>query len=183
MRVSFHKWGRPLPTGALPLGGNYSITTVRYQMTETQQITEKDNSALSQVLALLSTDQIRFVVARQEHNTDKDAALSIGMRPGLVYAWRRDGAPIDEAVRLMALDGLVVAQHIRRRNLAKAMMVKVSGLDLQDDERLRQSVASEIIEWELGKAKQGIEHSGDVQLTHVHDLTDDQLAAIAARGS
>jgi len=140
---------------------------------------ENSTSALSQVLSALSVDQIRFVIARQECNTDKEAAESLGLRPATVAQWKYLGAPIDEAVHLMALDGLVVAQHVRRRNLAKAMLVKVGGLDLADDERLRQSVATEIIEWELGKAKQGMEHSGNVTLTHVQDLTDDDLARIA----
>jgi len=126
-------------------------------------------------------DQIRFVVARQEHPTDKETAEAISISPDTVKYWKRNGAPIDETCTLMALDGLIVASDLRRRNLAKAMMVKVSGLDLEDDERLRQSVASEIIEWELGKAKQGLEHSGEVTVTHVQDLTDEQLTFIATR--
>jgi len=53
----------------------------------------------------------------------------------------------------MASDGLIVAHHVRRRNLAKAMLVKVAGLD-SDDERTRQNVSTEIIEWEMGRAQQ-----------------------------
>ena len=122
---------------------------------------EKSSSdELGQVLARLSTDQIRFVVARQEFSTDKESAQEIGVKPDTVYQWKHRGVPIDEAVRLMVADGLMVATELRRRNLAKAMAVKVAGLD-EKDSRLRQGVATEIIEWETGKARQKIEHGGD----------------------
>jgi len=121
---------------------------------------EKSSSdELEQVLCQLSTDQIRFVVARQEFATDKEAAQEIGVKPDTVYQWKHRGIPIDEAVRLMALDGIVVAKELRRRNLAKAMAVKVAGLD-SAKEITRQNVATEIIEWEMGKATQKSEVSG-----------------------
>jgi len=67
-----------------------------------------------------------------------------------VYRWPD---VVKQAVALMAADGLKTAMHIRRKHLAKAMLVKVRGLD-SDDERIRQSSATEIIEWEMGKAAQ-----------------------------
>ena len=126
-------------------------------MAESQSNQEKSTSdALEAVLAELTLDQISFVVARQQTATDKEAAEDIDIKPNTVYGW----PPIvKEAVRLMAMDGLVTARHIRRRNLAKAMLVKVKGLD-SDDETIRQRVSTEVIEWELGKAKQTTEHSG-----------------------
>lgn len=113
---------------------------------------------LEAILARLSTDQIRYVVARQEFATDKEAAEEVGISPRTVYSWGND---VREAVRMMAVDGMVTAQHIRRRNLAKAMLIKVKGLD-SDDDVLRQKVATEIIEWEMGKAKQTNALEGDV---------------------
>ena len=123
----------------------------------TQGIPEKSiPDTLETVLAQLSTDQIRFVVARQEYTSDKEAAKAVGIKPDTVYHW----PPIvAEAVRLMAEDGLVTALHVRRRNLAKAMLVKVAGLD-SDDERVKQTTATEIIEWELGRAAQKQEITG-----------------------
>jgi len=63
----------------------------------------------------------------------------------------------------MAYDGVLTALEIRRRNLARAMAVKAAGLDSRD-ERIRQNAATEIIEWELGKANQKTEskNSGEV---------------------
>lgn len=123
------------------------------------QQTSPENSIseeLSEVLSRLTTNQIRFVVARQEAQTDREAAESIDLRPDTVYRWPDD---VKLAVQLMARDGLTTATHIRRRHLAKAMLVKIGGLD-SDDESVRQKVASEIIEWELGKAAQRQELSG-----------------------
>jgi len=114
---------------------------------------------LDAALALLTPDQIRFIVARQECPTDKEAAEQIGISPATVSYWKNKGAPIDDVLRLMSLDGLVTALHIRKRNLAKAMLVKVGGLD-SEDERLRQGVATEVIEWELGKSAQRTELTG-----------------------
>ena len=122
---------------------------------------EKSSSdKLHQVLGKLSTDQVRFIVARQEFSTDKEAAIEIGVKPDTVSQWKHKGVPIDEAVRLMAMDGLIVAQEVRRRNLAKAMLVKVEGLD-ESNPRIRQNVATEIIEWEMGRATQRQEVSGE----------------------
>jgi len=116
----------------------------------------KEKPSFDDVLSQLSVDQKRFIVARQEHSTDKAAAESIDVRPNTVYQWKHAGAPIDKAVEMMADDGVILAAHLRRRNLAKAMLTKVAGLD-SDDEKLRQGVATELIEWEMGKAGQTLE--------------------------
>jgi hypothetical protein len=138
---------------------------------ENQQNQRKSISdQLMAALAQLSTDQIRFVVARQDCATDKEAAMAIGIKPDTAYHW----PPIvKEAVRLMTEDGLSVARHVRRRNLAKAMLVKVGGLD-SGDESLRQRVATEIIEWEMGRAQQPIEHGGGVTIYLPDNQRDDK---------
>ena len=129
---------------------------------------ESISEQLATVLRQLTSDQIRFIVARQEVATDKEAAEAIGVKPDTVYQWKsRYGAPIDEAVRLMIADGLVVAGELRRRNLAKAMAVKVAGLD-DADSKLRQGVATEIIEWEMGKPTQPTEQKGEYTIRVVY---------------
>jgi len=98
------------------------------------------------------------------------------MSESAVYRWPD---AVKRAVKLMAGDGLVTALHLRRRVLAKAMLVKVRGLDT-DDERLRQQTATEIIEWELGKATQRTDNktdvSGDIHLS----WGDDDISPKAA---
>lgn len=122
--------------------------------------TSSDAQKLEALLEQLNTNQKRFVIARQEHTTDKEAAQSIGLSPDTVKNWKYGGTPIDEVVELMTNDGLVMALHLRRKALAKAMAVKIAGLDINDDS-LRQKVATEIIEWEMGKATQRQEVTGE----------------------
>ena len=133
-----------------------------------KSIQERLSAALSQ----LSTDQIRFVVARQEFSTDKEAAENIGIKPDTVYRWPE---VVKEAVQLMAQDGLVTAIHLRKRNLAKAMLVKVGGLDSRDD-KIAQGVATEIIEWEMGKAAQSVE----INIDSIRDELAHKLNRITA---
>lgn len=112
---------------------------------------EKTSSdRLSEVLEHLTVDQMRFVVARQEFATKKEAALSMGIEPDTVYHWPKF---VDEAIRLTALKIHESAVELRKRNLLKAMLIKVSGLD-SDDASIQQKVATEIIEAELGKPTQ-----------------------------
>jgi hypothetical protein len=132
-------------------------------MTE-QMATESDNActseALDVVLGQLSPEQIRYAIARREAKSVTDAAAAVGMARQSYYKWpEEERAQIDEAVRLMARDGLVTAMHLRRRALAEAMAVKVAGLRSRD-ERVRQATATELIEWELGKATQRSEVTG-----------------------
>jgi len=125
---------------------------------DNQTITDNDiQEQLESVLAQLSTDQIRFVVARQEHSTDTAAAEAVGISRDIVYHWP---PVVKQAVRMMASDGMITALHLRRRNLAKAMLTKVDGLE-SGDERVQQSVATEIIEWEMGRATQPIDMAPD----------------------
>jgi len=132
-------------------------------MSETNQSVEIHESQLTEELTAiaeqLTVDQMRFVQARQEHNTDKAAAESLEISPDTIKSWKRKGYPIDRACELMAQDGLIFAASVRRKNLLKAMLVKVAGLD-SDDERLRQAVSTEIVEWEMGKATQTQRHEG-----------------------
>ena len=110
--------------------------------------TNQEKTRLSQILPQLTKEQLRFIVALQEYPSKDAAAKAIKVKPSTVYAWPDI---VDEAARLLAEDAVIAAREIRRRNLVKAMGVKAAGLDSKDDS-LRQKVASEIIEWELGKA-------------------------------
>ena len=137
---------------------------------------EPSGDELESVLEQLTTDQIRFVVARQECATDREAARMIKVSESTVYRWPD---VVKRAVTLMAQDGLKTAMYIRRKSLAKAMLVKVKGLD-SNDERIRQGAATEIIEWETGKANQPItgKDGGPVTMRVVYgdDGPDDSTA-------
>lgn len=115
---------------------------------------------LETILNQLTSEQIRFVVARQSCTTMRQAAKEIGVNEDVAYRWPKI---VERAVQLTAQNSVITALYLRRRALAKAMAIKAKGLDSKD-ERVRQSTATEIIEWELGKAKQSVEHSGDVNV-------------------
>lgn len=143
-------------------------------MTESNEKTPE--ATFEQLVAQLTLDQMRFVTARQECSTDKEAAESIGISPDTVKTWKQKGYPIDDVARLMVYDGIVIAKVMRRRNLAKAMAIKCAGLN-SDDERIRQSVSTEIIEGELGKPKQTVDQntSGEVVVRLVGNVGPDDV--------
>lgn len=112
-----------------------------------------ENVNFSDVFKKLSKDQLRFVVAMQDCNSKKEAAKMIGLNPNSVYNW---GDEVDDAIMALALDITQSAREMRKKALAKAVAVKLAALD-SDDERIRQAAATEIIEAELGKAKQAMD--------------------------
>lgn len=111
---------------------------------------------LSDLWRNLSRNQRRFVVAMQECATKKEAAEAIGLEPDTVYRWP---GIVDEAINALSADVEAAVWDIIADSAAKAAMVKVAGLDESDD-RLRQAVASEILDRFLGKPTQRQEISG-----------------------
>jgi hypothetical protein len=151
-------------------------------MTDTPENPRESNSeeTLEDCIEQLTTDQIRYVVARQEFTSDKETAEALDMKPDTVWHWP---PVVKRAVRLMAEDGMVMARHIRRKALAKAMLTKTSGLDSKD-ESIRQRVATEIIDWEMGKAQESLDLTtkGERILTDARTELQrrvDRLAAVA----
>lgn len=118
----------------------------------------QEKQKLQTILAHLTKDQLRFIVALQEHHTKDAAAKAINIKVATVYNWPAE--LIDEAARLMALDVANSALELRKRNLIKAMGVKAAGLDSKN-ESIRQKVATEIIEGELGKAQEKLDLTSD----------------------
>jgi len=116
-------------------------------------------------------------------STDKEAAEAVGVRPNTVAEWKRDGVLIDLAVKLLIHDGLVLSRTILRRSVAEAAAVKRAGL-YSDDEKVRQSAATEVLDRELGKAMQPQAVTHDIQSdgrleTYLKDLAN---AMAALRG-
>ena len=104
----------------------------------------------------LNHNQRRYVVASLEYPTKKEAAQAIGIEADTVYRWPEI---VDQAVQLASDKTRETAIGILAESLTKAVMVKIAGLD-SDDEKVRHIVATEIIDRMLGKATQAIEHTG-----------------------
>lgn len=107
-------------------------------------------STLQQLLAQLSQEQLRFVAAMQLCVSKKEAAISIGIQPNTVYKWP---SVVDEVLGLINEDHLQATRDLARQALFKAMVTKIDALD-SDDDNTRQKAATELIEWNLGKALQ-----------------------------
>lgn len=116
----------------------------------------KFNGELGEIWEGLTPDQRAYVVARLDYPTKKDAAFHIGLKPQTIYQWPKE---VERAYDLLKEDILLGAVDIIRVSLAKAAMIKVSGLD-SDDERIKQAVATEILDREMGKPTQRNEHTG-----------------------
>lgn len=117
-------------------------------------------SELDDLLRQLSVTQLKYLSERVLCDNDTEAAKRIGVDPNTIYRW----PPIvQEALKLMHLDGVHLALELRRRALSKAMQIKVEGMDSKN-ERIRQAVCTEIIEWNLGKATQPTENKDEVKV-------------------
>ena len=106
----------------------------------------------------LTATQWRFITAMLEDRsrTKKDAAAHLGISEQTVYRWDKH---VNEALELALADLHAAALEYRKQQLLKAIAVKVAGLD-SDDESIRHKTATELIEWELGRAVSRQEHTG-----------------------
>lgn len=105
---------------------------------------------LESILAQLSHDQLRYVTVRLQMESKSDAAKAVGLKPNTCSHWP---SYVERAVTLISQQQLETARHILEHTLVKAMMVKIAGLD-SPKEQTRQAVATEIIEWNLGRPRQ-----------------------------
>jgi len=129
-----------------------------------QEITRSDDDnlgqdRLAQVLARLSTEQLRFVAARQNFATDKEAAKHVGIKPDTVYQWKHKGIPIDDAVKLICLDGILAGRKLLERAFVDAVQVKIEGLT-NKRWSVRSACSSEIMDRVDGKPVQRQELGG-----------------------
>jgi hypothetical protein len=100
----------------------------------TNQESAKIRIELEAILNTLSLDQLKYVAVRPYVQFNREAAEQIGIRQEEVSRWK-NRADVDRAVKLMAMDGVILAKTMRRRALAKAMQVKIEGLDDKTDKR------------------------------------------------
>jgi hypothetical protein len=118
----------------------------------------QDKSTTEGVFLLLSDSQWRFVTTMiaNPDMSKAEAARAIDLKPQTIYAWPEH---VDEAIKIARRDIHEATKEARRQALLEAMRVKVGGLRSKD-EAIAQRAATEIIEWELGKAVQVQEMTG-----------------------
>lgn len=93
---------------------------------------------------------MRYVTARLQIPEKSAAAKSVNILPATMFKWPDY---VERAVTLIAQQQLDTARHLLEHTLVRAMMVKIAGLD-SPKEQVRQAVATEIIEWNLGRPRQ-----------------------------
>lgn len=122
---------------------------------------EHRNPQIQEKLARLCHGQLRYVVARLRTSSKKAAVEEVHIPYETVTHWP---AYVDETVSLLLLDTVASARALLVRDVAQAMAVKLAGLE-STDEKIRQRAASEVVEWNLGRAAQS--------LGVIHGVTDD----------
>lgn len=106
----------------------------------------------------MSIEQRRFTIARLEHNSDKAAADALDMNIVTVRNWANK-KDVNEVVGLLLTDLKQGAITILAEAVSKAAMVKIAGLG-HTDPRIRQDVATEVLDRALGKPTQKQEITG-----------------------
>ena len=109
---------------------------------------------LTRLRATLSITQNRYVLARLGTKSDTAAAKKCGIPDGTLRAWqnKRD---VDRVIELMLERSTETALEMLTGSIVQAATVKVNGLNSRD-EKVKQSVATEILNRGLGEPEQNI---------------------------
>jgi len=111
-----------------------------------------DPGELQRILQSLSMLQLRWLIARTEVDTDKEACERIGIAYHSCMRWpnRND---IHRALRLMMYDKLDAARELLKRSMVEAVEELRRELD-DPSPRIRQRAAIEILDRTMGRAVQ-----------------------------
>jgi len=102
----------------------------------------------------LTQKQKRFVMARQEHATKKEAAEAVGVAPRTTYSWPKE---VDWCADKL-IDHQLDAVRADLRKIARESMNELSDLaSKSDDDRVRLQAIKYAIDQAIGKAKQTAE--------------------------
>ena len=126
----------------------------------------------------LSHNQQRFAVAMLECPSKKEAAIAIRLEPDTVYRW---GSGLDDVIDYMRGRARDAASGVLVSSVIKAATIKRAGLD-SGEEKIRQDVASEILDRVLGRAtqRQDIDVTTKGESLNDGKLTGDQHARAIA---
>ncbi len=115
------------------------------------------NHTFNTIWRKLNRNQRRFVVHMNEYSSKKDCAKALNIPVRTTYCWPDI---VDKAIEMYQDHVSDVATIILADSISKAALVKVAGLD-SEDERIKQMSATEILDRYFGKAKQRTEHTGE----------------------
>jgi hypothetical protein len=97
-----------------------------------------DENELQTLLRTLSDGQLRFVAARMNASTDREAAAKVGLGVDSIYNWPNK-ADVNRCVQLARLDGVNIAREKLRRLAADA--VDALGEALKEGKKIDAAIA------------------------------------------
>lgn len=139
-------------------------------MAKNGQDAEQLGTDLEQLLKGLTIDQLRYVSARAQCTTDQQAADAAHISRSTLTRWKQD-APIDEVVRLIAQDSVLVAREKLRRAAAQAVDVLTDDLEARRHSKIRQDAAKDVLDRLGVKAPQQVDvtATGDLRIEYIND--------------
>jgi len=125
---------------------------------------------IPELITSMTSKEIRLAVALMDEDVIAEGCRKIGVNPQTVYNhWDLDR--VKELRDRMRVEAVEVALAMRHQNLNKAMATKVKLLESLD-EAVRGKAATEIIEWELGKAVQRRDVRAVVHIPELKELIE-----------
>jgi len=113
---------------------------------------------LEEILKDLTPEQLKYISIRPHVKYDYQAAEKMDIARETVGRWENKPL-VDEAVKLMLLDGVIVAGEILRRSLSQAAQELANELEHKRVD-IRHKAATQILDRQMGKAAQPMEHTG-----------------------
>ena len=111
---------------------------------------------------ITNSRQLDYVLARAEVSTDKAGYLDAGIHKTTFYDWSKETREyLNGLARELKLETALKAKLVLRAATKEAAEVKVSGLK-DPNKRIKQSVATEILDRMLGKPVQKIDSKHEV---------------------
>jgi len=128
---------------------------------------------LEEILKQLTPIQLRYVEVRPFYKFDYEAADDIKVSKDTVSRWNEKEI-IDEAVKLVMADGIILTKEILRRKSPKAARVMAELLEHRS-EMVRFKASKDILDRNVGNAPEKVEHSGSIEHKVTVNWDDDNL--------
>jgi len=110
---------------------------------------------LQAILEGLEDRELDYVLERSKVSKDSQALRAMGISPGTFYGWEKNKRDhLNELAQELKRASAVRATMILQGAVEEAANVKIEGLKEKRDKRLKQNVATEILDRQLGKPTQ-----------------------------
>ncbi len=129
---------------------------------------------LRTVLNGLQDKQLAYVLSRAKSVSTAEALRNAGLGKNVYYKWtEEERAHLEEVAYRLQREQAVQAMLVLQDAVKQAAEVKVSGLKSRD-ERVKQNVATEILDRTVGKAtdKLDVTTSGNTITVKIKDIDD-----------